>query len=65
MTHSLFPARVRLIDVGPRDGLQNEAQAVPAAIKVELVQRLQTAGLLARDRGRQPCVALVGAANRR
>ena len=39
------PRRVRLIDVGPRDGLQNEKQPVPAAIKVELVHRLQAAGL--------------------
>jgi hydroxymethylglutaryl-CoA lyase len=40
-----YPARVRLIDVGPRDGLQNEKQPVPAAVKIELVQRLQAAGL--------------------
>ncbi len=40
-----LPTRVRLIDVGPRDGLQNEKQPVPAAIKIELVQRLQDAGL--------------------
>ena len=40
-----YPARVKIIDVGPRDGLQNEKQPVPAAIKVELVQRLQDAGL--------------------
>ena len=40
-----LPHRVRLIDVGPRDGLQNEKQAVPAAVKVELVHRLQAAGL--------------------
>ena len=39
-----LPTRTRIIDVGPRDGLQNEAQAVPAAVKVELVQRLQAAG---------------------
>jgi hydroxymethylglutaryl-CoA lyase len=39
-----IPSRVRLIDVGPRDGLQNEAQPVPAAVKVELVQRLQAVG---------------------
>ncbi len=39
------PTKVRLIDVGPRDGLQNEKQAVPAAVKIELVQRLQDAGL--------------------
>jgi hydroxymethylglutaryl-CoA lyase len=40
-----LPHRVRLIDVGPRDGLQNEKQPVPAAIKVELVHRLQAAGV--------------------
>ncbi len=42
-----LPTRVQLVDVGPRDGLQNEKQAVPAAIKVELVHRLQQAGLRA------------------
>jgi hydroxymethylglutaryl-CoA lyase len=42
---SSLPRRVRLVDVGPRDGLQNEKQAVPAAVKVELVRRLQAAGL--------------------
>ena len=40
-----LPTQVRLIDVGPRDGLQNEKQPVPAAVKIELVQRLQAAGL--------------------
>jgi hydroxymethylglutaryl-CoA lyase len=40
-----LPRRVKLVDVGPRDGLQNEKQPVPAAIKVELVHRLQAAGL--------------------
>ncbi|MEY4340560.1 MAG: hypothetical protein RL541_64 [Pseudomonadota bacterium] len=40
-----LPRRVKLIDVGPRDGLQNEKQPVPAAIKIELVHRLQAAGL--------------------
>lgn len=40
-----IPSRVKLVDVGPRDGLQNEKQPVPAAVKVELVHRLQTAGL--------------------
>ncbi|QXZ09742.1 hydroxymethylglutaryl-CoA lyase [Comamonas sp. Y33R10-2] len=40
-----YPARVKLIDVGPRDGLQNEKQPVPAAVKIELVQLLQDAGL--------------------
>ena len=40
-----FPPRVKLVDVGPRDGLQNEKTMVPAAVKVELVHRLQAAGL--------------------
>ncbi len=40
-----LPPRVKLVEVGPRDGLQNEKQAVPASVKIELVQRLQDAGL--------------------
>lgn len=40
-----LPSRVQLIDVGPRDGLQNEKQPVPAEIKIGLVHRLQAAGL--------------------
>jgi hydroxymethylglutaryl-CoA lyase len=39
-----IPSRVKLVEVGPRDGLQNEKQAVPAAVKMELVHRLQDAG---------------------
>ena len=40
----MFPTRVTLVEVGPRDGLQNEAQPVATAHKIELVQRLQAAG---------------------
>ena len=40
-----FPTKVKLVEVGPRDGLQNESQIVPAAIKVELIERLADAGL--------------------
>ncbi|MBC7376349.1 MAG: hydroxymethylglutaryl-CoA lyase [Burkholderiaceae bacterium] len=40
-----LPSKVKLVDVGPRDGLQNEKQHVPAAVKIELVHRLQEAGL--------------------
>jgi hydroxymethylglutaryl-CoA lyase len=40
-----IPTRVKLVEVGPRDGLQNEKQDVPAAVKIELVHRLQAAGL--------------------
>ena len=42
-THPMaLPTQVKLIDVGPRDGLQNEKQPVPAAVKIELVHRLRT-----------------------
>jgi hydroxymethylglutaryl-CoA lyase len=41
----MFPTLVTLVDVGPRDGLQNEKQPVDTAHKVELVHRLQAAGL--------------------
>ena len=40
-----LPAKVKLVEVGPRDGLQNEKQTVPAEIKISLVRRLQDAGL--------------------
>jgi hydroxymethylglutaryl-CoA lyase len=41
----MIPPRVTLVDVGPRDGLQNEKQQVDAAHKIELVHLLQAAGL--------------------
>ena len=41
----MLPTRVTLVDVGPRDGLQNEKQSVATPHKVELVHRLQAAGL--------------------
>ncbi|HMS07780.1 MAG TPA: hydroxymethylglutaryl-CoA lyase, partial [Burkholderiaceae bacterium] len=40
-----LPPRVKLVDVGPRDGLQNEKQPVPTQVKVGLVERLQDAGV--------------------
>ena len=40
-----LPTRVKLLDVGPRDGLQNEKQPVSADVKIGLVHRLQEAGL--------------------
>jgi hydroxymethylglutaryl-CoA lyase len=40
----MIPSHVTLVEVGPRDGLQNEAQPVDAAHKVELIHRLQAAG---------------------
>src|SRR3954464_4944433 len=41
----MIPSHVTLVEVGPRDGLQNEKQPVSAAVKIELVHRLQAAGL--------------------
>ena len=41
----MIPNKVTLVDVGPRDGLQNEKQPVTTQHKVELVHRLQAAGL--------------------
>jgi hydroxymethylglutaryl-CoA lyase len=40
-----LPKKVKMVEVGPRDGLQNEAQSVPAAVKIELIDRLADAGL--------------------
>jgi hydroxymethylglutaryl-CoA lyase len=40
-----LPKKVKMVEVGPRDGLQNEAQSVPAAVKIELIERLADAGL--------------------
>jgi len=45
MPTASYPSRVKLVDVGPRDGLQNEKSPVPAAVKIALVHRLQDAGL--------------------
>ena len=42
-----LPDRVRIVEVGPRDGLQNEKLIVPAAVKIELIERLAEAGLSA------------------
>ena len=44
MSRSNIPSRVQILEVGPRDGLQNEKQPVPASVKIELVHRLQEAG---------------------
>jgi hydroxymethylglutaryl-CoA lyase len=40
-----LPSYVKLVEVGPRDGLQNESKPVPTAIKIELINRLSGAGL--------------------
>lgn len=41
-----LPQSVKLVEVGPRDGLQNEKDIIPAAVKVELVNRLTAAGFV-------------------
>jgi len=40
-----FPAAVKIVEVGPRDGLQNESVTVPADVKVRLIEMLADAGL--------------------
>ena len=39
-----LPTRVKIVEVSPRDGLQNEKTFVPTAVKIELVNRLSAAG---------------------
>lgn len=39
------PKRVKMVEVGPRDGLQNEAMIVPTEVKIELINRLSATGL--------------------
>ena len=46
-----LPKRVRMFEVGARDGLQNEAVTVPAEIKIGLIDRLSEAGLPAIESG--------------
>ena len=41
----MIPSRVTLVEVGPRDGLQNEKQPVATEVKIELVHQLKAAGL--------------------
>jgi hydroxymethylglutaryl-CoA lyase len=43
-TETKLPRRVRLVEVGPRDGLQNEKATVPTATKIALIDRLSDAG---------------------
>ena len=42
-----LPTQAKIVEVGPRDGLQNEKQLVPSEIKIELIDRLAEAGLRA------------------
>ena len=40
-----LPSRVKMVEVGPRDGLQNEKDAVPAEVKIAFIDLLSAAGL--------------------
>ncbi|MGZ4143098.1 MAG: hydroxymethylglutaryl-CoA lyase [Actinomycetota bacterium] len=40
-----YPSQVRVVEVGPRDGLQNEDTPIPTEAKVELIDRLSASGL--------------------
>lgn len=46
-----YPERVTMVEVGPRDGLQNEKKTVPTEIRIELIDRLTAAGLPAIEAG--------------
>jgi hydroxymethylglutaryl-CoA lyase len=43
--------RVKIVEVGPRDGLQNEKKAIPLATKIELIERLARTGLTTIEAG--------------
>jgi|SRR5579872_5474330 len=40
-----LPKKVKLVEVGPRDGLQNEKKIIPTSIKIDLINRLSETGL--------------------
>lgn len=42
---SLFPKKVKIVEVSPRDGLQNETQIIPTPIKIDFINRLSETGL--------------------
>ena len=44
MASTKLPSKVKIVEVGPRDGLQNEQATIPAAVKIELIDRLTRAG---------------------
>lgn len=46
-----LPKEARIVEVGPRDGLQNEARTVTAAVKIALIERLVAAGLRTLEAG--------------
>lgn len=44
-SHHLAGDRVKIVEVGPRDGLQNEKKTIPLTTKIELISRLAKTGL--------------------
>jgi hydroxymethylglutaryl-CoA lyase len=46
MLQKPLPKRVKIVEVGPRDGLQNEAMTIPAGVKIALIDMLSTAGFI-------------------
>ena len=53
-----LPSRAKIVDVGPRDGLQNEKQPVPTPVEVEMMTLLNAGGLAGSS-----AVILIGVAN--
>ncbi len=43
----MMPSSVKVYEVGPRDGLQNESQSIPTGTKVQLINMLSAAGFQA------------------
>ncbi len=50
-THPPSFNRVKIVEVGPRDGLQNEAKTIPLATKIELIERLSRTGVATIEAG--------------
>ena len=48
---TVYPKKVKIVEVGPRDGLQNEKQIVPTATKVALIDKLSETGLTVIEAG--------------
>jgi hydroxymethylglutaryl-CoA lyase len=46
-----FDNRVKIVEVGPRDGLQNEKKSIPVATKIELIEKLAKTGLTTIEAG--------------
>ncbi|MBA2655095.1 MAG: hydroxymethylglutaryl-CoA lyase [Gammaproteobacteria bacterium] len=46
-TLQTLPSRIKIVEVGPRDGLQNEIQIIPSAIKIDFINQLSETGLSA------------------